>query len=108
MSIFAHIVQAIFGKSEETAFPISRTELEKQIAALAVNTPQRHNWRTSIVDLLKLLNVPNDLDAREELARELGYTGAIDGSDRMNTWLHEAVMKKLCETGGKVPDSFRD
>jgi hypothetical protein len=48
------------------------------------------------------------LEARKELAAELDYTGRLDGSERMNTWLHEAVMKKLCETGGKVPDSFKD
>jgi hypothetical protein len=112
MSIFSHIVKAIFGSSEEhhttAAKPISRDQVEKQIAKLAVSVNEQHNWRTSVVDLLKLLNVDSSLEAREELAKELGRRGRFTGTDDENEWLHDAVMEKLAETGGKVPDSFKD
>ena len=66
------------------------------------------NWRTSIVDLMKLLDIDSSLDNRKELATELGYTGAKDGSAEMNIWLHKAVMRKLEENGGKVSAELRD
>ena len=61
------------------------------------------NWRTSIVDLLKLLNLDSSLDARRELARELNYKGEMGDSASMNIWLHRQVMTKLAANGGKVP-----
>ena len=61
------------------------------------------NWRTSIVDLMKLLDLDSSLSNREELATELGYTGAKDGSAAMNIWLHSHVMQELAKNGGKVP-----
>ena len=64
------------------------------------------NWRTSIVDLMKLLGIDSSLHNREDLAKELGYTGALDGSAEMNIWLHKATMQKLAENGGKVPASM--
>lgn len=66
------------------------------------------NWRTSIVDLMKLLDLDSSLDNRKELATELGYTGAKDGSAEMNIWLHKAVMKELEKNGGKVPAGLKD
>jgi len=66
------------------------------------------NWRTSIVDLMKLLGIDSSLDNRKELATELGYTGATDGSAEMNIWLHKAVMKELARNGGKVPSNLTD
>jgi hypothetical protein len=66
------------------------------------------NWRTSIVDLMKLLGLDSSLDNRKELATELGYTGATDGSAEMNIWLHKAVMKELAKNGGKVPANLTD
>ena len=66
------------------------------------------NWRTSIVDLMKLLDIDSNLDNRKELATELGYTGEKNGSAEMNIWLHKAVMKKLAENGGKVPAGLAD
>ena len=66
------------------------------------------NWRTSIVDLMKLLGIDSSLDNRKELAAELGYTGATDGSAEMNIWLHKAVMKELARNGGKVPAKLTD
>jgi hypothetical protein len=61
------------------------------------------NWRSSIVDLMKLLDLDSSLANRSELATELGYTGAKDGSAEMNTWLHREVMRKLAASGGTVP-----
>ena len=66
------------------------------------------NWRTSIVDLMKLLGIDSSLDNRKELATELGYTGDKDGSAEMNIWLHKAVMKELAKNGGKVPANLTD
>ena len=66
------------------------------------------NWRSSIVDLMKLLDLDSSLTARKELADELGYTGAKDGSAEMNLWLHRAVMTKLAQNGGNVPADLRD
>ena len=66
------------------------------------------NWRTSIVDLMKLLDLDSSLANRKELATELGYTGAKDGSAEMNIWLHKAVMRELEKSGGKVPAALKD
>jgi hypothetical protein len=70
---------------------------------LAATHAERLDWHHSIVDLLKLVGLDSSLDARKELATDLGYTGALDGSATMNLWLHKAVMKKLADNGGKVP-----
>ena len=66
------------------------------------------NWRTSIVDLMKLLELDSSLDNRKELATELGYSGAKDGSAEMNIWLHKAVMRELEKNGGTVPADLKD
>ena len=66
------------------------------------------NYQTSIVDLLKLLDLDSSLDARKELADELGVHAAEDGSAEQNIALHKAVMEKLAENGGVVPDSLRN
>ena len=66
------------------------------------------NWRTSIVDLMKLLDLDSSLDNRKELAEELGYTGDKDGSAEMNIWLHREVMRRLAQNGGKVPAGLAD
>jgi hypothetical protein len=66
------------------------------------------NWRTSIVDLLKLLNLDSSLDSRKELAKELNYTGDTSDSASMNIWLHRQVMNKLAANGGKVPADLKD
>jgi hypothetical protein len=65
------------------------------------------NWRTSIVDLLKLVGLDSGLDARKELAAELNYQGNMEDSAAMNIWLHKQVMQKLAENGGKVPDDLK-
>ena len=66
------------------------------------------NWRTSIVDLMKLLGIDSSLENRNELAQELGYTGELNGSAEMNIWLHKATMKQLAAHGGQVPASMLD
>jgi hypothetical protein len=66
------------------------------------------NYKTSIVDLMKLLGMDSSLENRKELATELGYTGDKDGSAEMNIWLHKEVMKQLAAHGGKVPASWMD
>jgi hypothetical protein len=65
------------------------------------------NWKQSIVDLMKALKLDSSLSARKQLAQELGYTGALDGSAEMNTWLHKQVMAKLAEGGGTLPASLK-
>lgn len=66
------------------------------------------NWRTSIVDLMKLVGIDSSLANREELAKELGYAGELNGSAEMNIWLHKAVMNELAKNGGKVPAVLTD
>ena len=77
------------------------------IAKTVAAQGEKLDWRQSIVDLMKALKLDSSLGARKQLAQELGYSGALDGSAEMNTWLHRQVMTKLAESGGKVPDSLR-
>ena len=86
---------------------MSRPELEALIARTVAAQDEKLDWRQSIVDLMKALKLDSSLSARKQLAQELGYTGALDGSAEMNIWLHRQVMTKLAESGGKVPDSLR-
>src|SRR5262245_40040752 len=90
-----------------TAKPISRAEVEAMIQQIAASKGEQYNWRQSIVDLMKLLGLDSSLNARKQLAQELGYKGELNGSAEMNIWLHQQVMTKLAEGGGKVPDSLR-
>jgi hypothetical protein len=90
------------------ATPMTREQVEVKIQKIADDTGHKdYNWRQSIVDLMKLLNLDSSLAARKQLAQELGYTGALDGSAEMNIWLHKQVMVKLMESGGVVPDSLK-
>lgn len=77
------------------------------IAKIEEQRGVKYNWKQSIVDLMKLLDLDSGLAARKELAQELGYTGALDGSADMNIWLHKQVMEKVAASGGKVPESLR-
>jgi 3-oxoacyl-ACP reductase-like protein len=95
------------GASAPAAQPMSRPELEALIAKTVAAQDEKLDWRQSIVDLMKALKLDSSLGARKQLAQELGYSGALDGSAEMNTWLHRQVMTKLAESGGKVPDSLR-
>jgi hypothetical protein len=87
--------------------PISKGEVESLIAGIAAKRGGKYNWQQSIVDLMKLLDLDSGLGARKELAQELGYKGALDGSAEMNVWLHKQVLDKLAEGGGKVPESLK-
>ena len=127
MSIFRSIVSAIFGTAKAAGTgganveattkaasggakpqPMTRAQVEAMIQGVADTTGRKdYNWKQSIVDLMKLLNLDSGLGARKQLAQELGYTGALDGSAEMNVWLHKQVMEKLMETGGVVPDSLK-
>jgi 3-oxoacyl-ACP reductase-like protein len=95
------------GASAATGKPMSRPELEELIKKTASAQQEDLNWRESIIDLMKLFKLDSSLGARKELAKELGYTGALDGSAEMNVWLHRQVMIKLAETGGKVPEKLK-
>lgn len=86
--------------------PAAPVDVEANLTEMAQG--QSLNWRTSIVDLMKLLGIDSSLANRKELAQELGYTGALDGSAEMNIWLHKATMRKLAENGGKVPAELTD
>jgi hypothetical protein len=120
MSIFGSIVSAIFGGAKSAASaitggssapaaakPMSRAEVEAMIKKLADQSKEKLDWQHSIVDLMKLLKLDSSLKSREQLAKELGYTGALSGSAEMNIWLHKQVMTKLEESGGVVPDSLK-
>jgi 3-oxoacyl-ACP reductase-like protein len=88
------------------AAPVDVEQVLSSIAASKGNPDL--NYKTSIVDLMKLLDMDSSLDNRKELATELGYTGAKDGSAEMNIWLHKEVMRQLAAHGGKVPASMLD
>jgi len=132
MSIFGSIVSAIFGHPSAkgttaaagsstasptstaapsaagaTGKPMTRAEVEVVIKQIADGQREKLNWKESIVDLMKLLNLDSSLTARKQLAQELGYKGALDGSAEMNVWLHQQVMTKVAEGGGRVPDSLK-
>jgi hypothetical protein len=68
---------------------------------------QKLKWRTSIVDLMKALDLDSSLPSRKELARELGYDGEMKSSAKMNVWLHKQVIQKLKDNGGKIPPDLR-
>ncbi len=89
------------------AAPQQAVDVEAVLTSLASKAPQKLDWRHSIVDLMKLLDLDSSLDARKQLAQELGYTGQMNGSAEMNMWLHKQVMQKLAENGGKVPQDLR-
>jgi hypothetical protein len=128
MSIFSSIKNAIFGHKAKAATPpaastapaaipvapaepaepaaISEVDVEANLTAMGAGKDL--NWKTSIVDLMKLLGIDSSLANRKELATELGYTGDLDGSAEMNIWLHKATMRQLAANGGKVPASMVD
>ena len=88
--------------------PTQSVDVESVLSGIATRKGSDLNWRSSIVDLMKLLDLDSSLDNRKELATELGYTGAKDGSAEMNIWLHKAVMRELEKNGGTVPAGLKD
>ena len=127
MSIFGKIMSAIFGSKAGAApaggatagtgsvagsssAPAAAEQsvdvapiLDKAVAAKG----EKLAWRTSIVDLMKALDIDSSLGARKELAKELGYTGDTNDSASMNVWLHKQVMAKLAANGGKLPPDIK-
>jgi hypothetical protein len=95
--------QAAAPQAAPAAAPAQPVDVEQILTTMQQQSGQQLNWRTSIVDLLKLLNLDSSLQARKELASELHYTGDTSDSATMNIWLHKQVMQKLAENGGKVP-----
>lgn len=83
-------------------------DVEKVLEEKASFADQKLNWRTSIVDLMKLLDIDSSLENRKALAHELGYTGDTGDSAAMNIWLHKQVMQRLAANGGKVPANLTD
>lgn len=89
--------------------PVAVVDVVAELEARAKKNPQKLNWRTSIVDLLKLLDLDSSLGARKELAKELHCPDDLMvDSAKMNMWLHKTVLKRLAENGGNVPADLLD
>ena len=135
MSIFGNIMSKIFGRGSAEAAPAAPApagggassapagapaspsggsssgqgvDVEAVLKGMAAQSKQKLDYRHSIVDLMKLLDLDSSLAARKELAKELHYTGDTNDSAAMNVWLHKQVMRKLAENGGKVPDDLKN
>jgi hypothetical protein len=98
---------AAAGQTASSSTPQSPVDVEAVLNGLAARKKERLNWRTSIVDLMKLLDLDSSLAGRKQLAQELHYTGDVNNSASMNIWLHKEVMKKLAENGGKIPEDLK-
>ena len=117
MSIFGSIMSAIFGKGSAqanaapTAAPGAPPAQTVDVAAIvdkaATAKGEKLAWRTSIVDLMKALDLDSGLTARKELAKELKFTGDTNDSATMNIWLHKQIMAKLASNGGKLPADIK-
>ena len=94
--------------SPTAAVAMAAVDVEALLDNMAEKNTQTLNWRTSIVDLMKLLGLDSSLAERKALATELGYTQEINDSAAMNIWLHRQVMNKLAANGGKVPAELKD
>jgi hypothetical protein len=93
--------------SASTASAAPTVDVAAIVDKAAAATGEKLEWRTSIVDLMKALNIDSSLTARKELAKELGYTGDTNDSASMNIWLHKQVMAKLAANGGKLPPEIK-
>ena len=129
MSIFGKIMSAILGSSAgaapagggvskpagsgggaaaaPSAKPAQTVDVAPILDKAVAAKKEKLEWRTSIVDLMKALNIDSSLTARKELAKELGYTGDTNDSASMNVWLHKQVMAKLAANGGKLPPEIK-
>jgi hypothetical protein len=124
MSIFGKIMSAIFGTKADAApagsgaaagggsaapaggsssAPAKTVDVAPILDKAVAAKKEKLEWRTSIVDLMKALDIDSSFTARKELAKELGYTGDSNDSASMNIWLHKQVMAKLAANGGKLP-----
>ena len=96
------------GGSAPAAAPAATVDVASIVdAAVAAHKGETLEWRTSIVDLMKALDIDSSLAARKELAKELGYSGDTNDSASMNVWLHKQVMSKLAANGGKLPPEIK-
>ena len=86
----------------------TRVDVDQVVSGMAAKKGEKLNYQSSIVDLMKLLDLDASLANRKELATELGYTGAKDGSAEMNIWLHKRVVEELEKNGGKVSAAMKD
>jgi Domain of unknown function (DUF3597) len=126
MSIFGKIMSAIFGSTASAtpaggtassggaaagggtaAKPAATVDVAPILDNAVAAKKEKLEWRTSIVDLMKALDIDSSLGARKELAKELGYTGNTNDSATMNVWLHKQVMSKLAANGGKLPADIK-
>src|SRR6476620_3695651 len=131
MSIFGKIMGAIFGShpasaapagsapsgsapasaapagSAPAAAPMATVDVAAIVDKLVAAQKEKLEWRTSIVDLMKALDIDSSLAARKDLAKELGYSGDTNDSASMNVWLHKQVMSKLAANGGKLPPEIK-
>jgi len=130
MSIFGKIMSAIFGTKADAApagggaaagtgssaggssggaaaAPAATVDVAPILDQAVKAKGEKLEWRTSIVDLMKALDIDSSFAARKELAKELGYTGDSNDSASMNIWLHKQVMTKLAANGGKVPEELK-
>jgi len=130
MSVFGKIMGAIFGHSAaaaptsggaapaggassggvstaSTAAPVQTVDVAPILDKAVAAKHEKLEWRTSIVDLMKALDIDSSLSARKKLAKELGYTGDTNDSASMNVWLHKQVMAKLAANGGKLPPEIK-
>ncbi len=87
---------------------MAEVDVEALLNDMSGKSAQTLNWRSSIVDLMKLLGLDSSLAERKSLATELGYTQDMNDSAAMNIWLHRQVMNKLAANGGKVPAELKD
>jgi hypothetical protein len=93
---------ALFNKDYS---PTANVDVEALIKERAAANPERLNWRESIVDLMKVLNMDSSLGSRKKLAQQWGYTGTLNGSAEMNIWLYQQLITRIREAGGRVPDT---
>ena len=111
MSIFGKIMGAIFGTKAEASSPGTSSTPNIDVAPIldkaVAEQKEKLAWRTSIVDLMKALNIDSSLGARKELAKELNYTGDTNDSAGMNIWLHKQVIAKIGANGGKLPADLK-
>ena len=110
MSIFGSIMGAIFGKgsAQASASPTAAPSAPPaQTVDVAAAKGEKLAWRTSIVDLMKALDLDSRLSARKQLAKELNYPGNTKDSAKMNVWLHKQIMMKLAANGGKLPPDIK-
>ena len=125
MSIFGKIMSAIFGTKADaapagggaaggaaapggsSAAPAATVDVAPILDAAVKAKGEKLEWRTSIVDLMKALDIDSSFTARKELAKELGYTGDSNDSASMNIWLHKQIMVKFAANGGKLPPEIK-